>query len=128
MVTAIRRDNRSRKTGGTLTTELLVAMGILAATLIPLAYSFVHEHRLARAYYLRAVAMEVVDGEFERLRAGGWKTLAEGQTRLVTLAESVRSLGPGSLFATRSNHWVRLEWRPDRHHDGGTVVREGVVQ
>lgn len=125
---AMRPDKRTRRSSGTLTTELLVAMGILAATLIPLAYSFVHEHRLARAYYLRAVAMEVVDGEFERLRSGGWKALSEGQTRFVALAESVKNLGPGSLFATRSNHWIRLEWRPQRHHDGGAVVREGEVR
>lgn len=124
----IRSENRvRRKCDGTLTTELLVAMGILAVTLIPLAYSFVHEHRLARAYYMRAVAMEVVDGEFERLRAGGWKSLPEGTTRVAALAESVRNLGPGSLVASRSNHWVRLEWRPERHHDGGPVTREGEV-
>ena len=57
-------------TGGALMVELLVALAIMAGVLLPLAYSFTSERRLARAYYNRAVAMEIVDGEMEALVAG----------------------------------------------------------
>jgi hypothetical protein len=55
--------DRARQTGA-LTTELLVALALLVGLLLPLAYSFVSERKLVRACYQRAVAMEIVDGEF----------------------------------------------------------------
>jgi hypothetical protein len=38
--------------------ELVVALGILTAAVIPLAYSFIQEQHVCRIYYWRAVAME----------------------------------------------------------------------
>src|SRR5437016_843099 len=54
----------TRRTG-TLMVEFLVAMALVMGALLPLAYSFAKEKRLARALYQRAVAMEIVDGEIE---------------------------------------------------------------
>ncbi|MBM3832729.1 MAG: hypothetical protein FJ403_05540 [Verrucomicrobia bacterium] len=48
---------------GSLTVELVVAMGILAAVMIPVGFSFAYEQKLCRAYYLAAVVMEIIDGE-----------------------------------------------------------------
>src|SRR4051812_36219234 len=45
---------------GAMMTELLVAMALLTGALLPLAYSFRSEKRLANASYQRAVAMEIV--------------------------------------------------------------------
>src|SRR5438876_3763817 len=73
---------------GFLSIELAVAMAILAATLIPMSYAFLHERQLSRACYYRAVAMEIVDGEIELLRAGEWRAFAEGSNSYSTRAES----------------------------------------
>ena len=63
--------NSLHRQRGSLMVELLVALAILTGVLLPLAYSFVSERRLARSAYQRAVAMEIVDGEMEVLLAGG---------------------------------------------------------
>ena len=69
---------RRRRQRGSLMVELLVALAFLVGVLFPLAYSFVSERRLARAYYQRAVAMEIVDGEMEALLAGQWRAFPPG--------------------------------------------------
>ena len=53
-------------------------MSILAVAMIPLTYSFVQEQKLCRAYYYRAVVMEILDGELEVLVAGEWRSFKEG--------------------------------------------------
>jgi hypothetical protein len=62
--------NRRR---GALVTEAVIALGILAVTLIPLAFAFMQEIKLCRAYYYKAVALEIIDGEMEVLAAGEWR-------------------------------------------------------
>jgi len=83
---------------GALMVELLVAMALLTGALLPLAYSFASEKRLARSYYQRAVAIEIVDGEMEALAAGEWHAFAPGV------------------------HEYRVRAFPDKSFKGGTEI------
>ena len=109
---------------GTLMTELLVAMAILLVALMPLAYSLVGEKAVARSYYQRAVAMEIVDGEMEVLLAGGWKNYALGSHDYSIRAGAATNLPPGQFLLTVETNSLRLEWTPTVKHHGGHVVRE----
>src|SRR6478735_6322237 len=80
-----------------LTTELLVAMVLLTAAVFPLAYSFATEKRLARTYYQRAVAVEIVDGEMERLLAGAWHAYKAGVQEYTVRALAATNLPPGKF-------------------------------
>jgi len=75
MVTPMCRIRRSR---GWATTDLIMAVAIFAIALLPLAFSIMSEVRLCRAYYYRAVAMEIVDGEMEVLAAGEHRRFQPG--------------------------------------------------
>ena len=112
-----------RQKGG-LMIELLVAMSLLAAALLPLAYSIVSEQRLARASYQRAIALEIVDGEMEVLAAGEWRAFTPGTCNYVPHAAAATNLPPGQLLFTLQPGEMRLEWRPAVARHGGPVVRE----
>ena len=130
----------SARQRGILMTELLVAMALLTAALLPLAYSIASERRLARAYYQRAVAMEIVDGEMEVLAGGEWRAFTPGRHEYSIRAGAATNLPPGRFLLTvepeKSNLEVpgpasaklRLEWRPAAKQHGGPVVREVVVR
>ncbi|MBI3414196.1 MAG: hypothetical protein HY043_02565 [Verrucomicrobia bacterium] len=107
-----------------MTTELIVAMAILATVLLPIGYAFSHERVLCRAYYHRAIAMEIVDGELEVLAAGEWRAFKSGIQPYVVRAESSKNLPPGKFELTLSNQLVRLEWLPAGKNGGGHVRRE----
>jgi hypothetical protein len=107
-----------------LTTELVVAMAILVAVMIPLCHGLVQQQVLYRAYYYRAVAMELVDGEMEVLAAGAWRQLPEGSTDHPLRAAAARNLPPGRFIATRTREVIRLEWIPEGRRAGGRVSRE----
>ncbi len=109
---------------GFLTTELVMAMAILVLAMIPLSYAVLHERKLGRALYYRAVAMEIVDGEMEVLRAGNWRRFAEGSHPYATRAESARNLPPGKFVLTREAKRLRLEWMPDKRGKGAPMARE----
>ena len=109
---------------GSLMVELLVAMAILAGALLPLAYSFGSEKRLARAAYQRAVALEMVDGEMEILAAGEWRAYPAGRSEYPVHAAAATNLPPGRFVLTIEGSKVRLEWRPAVKRHGGAVVRE----
>jgi hypothetical protein len=113
---------------GALVAELVVAMALLAGALLPLAYSIASEKRLARAYYQRAVAMEIVDGEMEVLAAGEWRQFAAGTHEYPVRANSATNLPPGKFLLTIASNKVKLEWRPAVKDHGGPVVREAVVK
>jgi hypothetical protein len=113
-----------RSAKGYLAVDLMVAMALLMIGVFPLAFSLDREQRLFRAYYYRAVAMEVVDGEMEALAAGAWKDLPEGKHDFIVKAESARNLPPGHFIATREPRLVRLEWVPAKKDKGGPVKRE----
>jgi hypothetical protein len=104
--------------------ELLVAIALLLAVLFPLAYSFVSERRLARSYYQRAVAMEIVDGEMEALLAGEWHALSVGTHDYAIHAGAATNLPPGRFILSVQPDKLRLHWLPAVKDHGGPVTRE----
>ena len=111
---------------GSLMIEMVVALGILTAALIPLSYSFQQEKRVCRVYYWRAVAMEIVDGEMEILAAGAYHSFREGTRVYGVTAGAAKNLPPGQFVLSRQAKHLRLEWRPANKRDGGPVIREAV--
>ena len=108
---------------GFATIEMVVAIGLLASALLPLAYSMVREQRLARAYYFRAVAIEIVDGEMEVLRAGEWRAFSPGRQKYRVLADSATNLPAGEFVLTIAETELRLQWLPAKPGQGGPVSR-----
>jgi len=115
---------RKNKQRAALVTEWVVAMGIFTMAMLPLAFSFFQESKLARAYYYKAVAMEIVDGEMEVLAAGEWHWFKPGQQAYRVSAAAATNLPPGNFALTVGEERLRLEWTPKRHGQGGSVVRE----
>jgi hypothetical protein len=118
--------NVSRKTAlqsGALMAELLVAIALLTSALLPVAYAIRSEKDLARGYYQRAVAMEIVDGEMEFLLAGGWREFPPGTHEYPIRANAAVNLSDGKFLVTVSSNLIRMEWQPEKQH-GGPVVRE----
>jgi hypothetical protein len=113
---------------GSLMVELLVAIAILAGTILPVAYSFHSEQRFARLCYQRAIAMEIVDGEIEVLAAGEWRGFAAGTHEYAARSAAAVNLPPGRMLLTIQPGLVRLEWRPAGASKGGAVVREVKVR
>ena len=105
-------------------TEWVVAMGVFTLACLPLAFEFLRERDLCHAYYLRAVAMEIVDGEMELLAAGEWRAFQTGRQPYTVKAESATNLPPGLFVLTVAEDRLRLEWSPQAHRKGGAVVRE----
>jgi hypothetical protein len=118
---------RRARQRGNLTAELLIGVGLLIFAVFPLSTSFGREQKLARAYYYRAVALEIVDGEMEALRAGEWRLHPVGEHAYAVRAQAAASLPPGRFVLTRGEAAVRLEWIPDGKDRGGRVVREARV-
>ena len=119
---------RAASNSGALMIELLVAMALLTAAVLPLAYSIASERRLARAYYQRAVAMEIVDGELEILLAGRWRAFTPGTHEYPAHSGAAVNLPPGKFLLTLDSQKVRLEWKPAVRGHGGGVVREGKIR
>ena len=118
-----RRNNR-----GLLELDLVVALAILALTVIPLAFSFVNERKALRADYCRAVANEIVDGETEILVAGTWKDFPDGSHAYTVHCRAANNLPPGHFELTKNGKHLRLEWTPDARIGVGAVIREITVQ
>ncbi|MGD0537365.1 MAG: hypothetical protein ABSC03_06940 [Verrucomicrobiota bacterium] len=116
--------NRKTRRRASITAEMVIALGLLAGSLLPISYSFVSEQRLARAAYQRAVAMEIVDGEMEAMVAGEWKAFHAGAQNYTPRAAALKNLPPGSFTLTVGGDRVRLEWQPAGRDQGGRVVRE----
>ena len=114
---------RHRPVAGLVVLELIVALGIIATAMLPFAYSVVQEQRLARAYYYRAVAMAIVDGEMETLLAGEWQVFAPGARAYAVRADAAKNLPPGQFTLSLTATELRLEWRPVKLGQGGGVVR-----
>ena len=113
---------------GALMTELMIGLAILGIAVFPLAFSFAKEHQYLRTCYQRAVAMEIVDGEMEVMLAGDWRSFTNGVHALAFHAQSATNLPPGKLQLTVAGKNLRLEWLPDSHNQGGTVVREATAR
>lgn len=119
--------NLSRQRG-LLTVDLVVALGILAVAIIPLAVSFAHEAKMLHAEYERAVAMEIVDGEMEILASGDWKNFSEGAQNYPVHVKAAANLPPGNFQLTKNGNHLRLEWKSDRQTGIGAVVREVTIK
>ena len=124
----MRRSSRIRRQRAALMIELLVAVSLLAVTVLPIAYSIASERTFARACYERAVAMEIVDGEMEVLLAGEWKSFSPGTHDYSIDATAATNLPTGKFLLTIQPGKVRLEWRPGEKDHGGPVVREASVK
>lgn len=107
-----------------LSTEMTMALAILASTVIPLSFSFMLEARIVKDAYQDAVAMEIVDGEMEILAAGAWTAASIGEHPYPVTAESARNLPPGQFLLTRARDRIQLEWRPERVGKGHIQRRE----
>jgi hypothetical protein len=118
---------KAGRTGGWMVLECVVALGILLSVMIPISFSFVSEHRACRASYYHAVAMELVDGEMEILRAGEWRQFPRGAQPYSIRGAAAKNLPPGRFMLTVEEHLVRLEWQPANKDQGGKVSRETIV-
>ena len=116
--------SRSDRGHGSLMAELLVAMALLSAAVLPLAYSLTSEKNIARLHYQRAVAVEIVDGEMEALRAGDWRAWAPGVHDYAVHSIAATNLPAGRFVLTVETNRIRLEWRPAQRQQGGSIVRE----
>jgi len=107
-----------------LTTELIIAISMVSIAVLPIGLGLLGEQKLCRAYYHRAVAMEIVDGELEVLAAGEWQAFPQGTQRYAPRAEAARHLPRGRFELGINGRHVRLAWHPERPDRGGAVVRE----
>ncbi len=108
--------------------ELLVAVAILIGVLLPFAYSFASERRLALSYYQRAVAMEIVDGEMEALLAGEWRAFPRGINDYQVHCGAATNLPPGRFILSVQPGKLQLRWQPSVKHHGGPVTREVILK
>jgi len=113
---------------GFLMVELLVALALVATVLLPFAYSFAAERRIALASYQRAVAMEIVDGEMEALAAGEWRAFPPGTHDYHVQAAALTNLPPGRFILTVQPGLVRLRWQPALKDHGGPVTRQATLK
>ena len=113
----------SSPAAGFLNLELVVAIAILAAVLLPLGGAWIYETKMLRAYYRDAVAMEILDGEMELLAAGEWRAFTAGSHELKPRARAVKNLPPGKFLLTKDDKRIRLEWRPERGRQQAREVK-----
>ncbi len=123
----VQKRTRLIRKRGTLVTELVVAMGILAIAILPLSLGFLQDAKLSRAYYYKAIAMEILDGEMEVLMSGEWKAFSVGTHPYPVRAASVPNLPPGQFQLTLTPNVLRLEWLPVGRGSGSTLVREATL-
>ncbi len=113
---------------GIILIELVVAAGMLAVVVVGMAAIQFGDARALRAQYVRAIAMEIVDGEMETLLAGEWRAFGEGtHAYALQAADAARNLPDGTFTLTVRGKAVRLEWTPAQLRLGGRIVREGNV-
>lgn len=122
---SVTRPTRQR---GMLMTEIMIGLAILGLAILPLAYSFAQESKYLRRCYERAIAMEIVDGEMEIIRGGGWRSFTNGVQTITTSARAATNLPPGELRLTLSGKHVRVEWLPAASSPGSPVVREAALK
>ena len=91
------------------------------AVVTPLVFTILQDQRQARDLYLRAVVMEIVDGEMEVLAAGAWREHELGPREYSINANSATNLPPGKFIFTRTEKNIRLEWRPQDEFAGRRI-------
>lgn len=116
---------RKRERGSVLLSELIGAMLILTLAMVPIILMLTKDQQAYRKYYFKAVAMEIVDGEMEVLRAGYWKEFEQGIQTYPTTANSATNLPDGELLLTLEAKKIRLEWKPkEERYQSVHIVRE----
>jgi hypothetical protein len=113
-----------RRIQASILIEALVAVAILIVVAFPLGVHLYSDHKSARNYYYRAVAMEIIDGEMEILAAGEWKAFANGTHSYSIKAEAAKNLPVGEFRLTKNSRSLRIEWMPTEKNRGGSVKRE----
>lgn len=108
--------------------DLAMAMIVLSAAILPLAFSFAKERDVLQLDYFRAVADEIVDGEMEVLAAGDWKNFPNGSRVYTVHSRSAANLPPGHFELTKTENHLRLEWMPDQRQGVGIVAREITIK
>ena len=121
----ITKQERRKERGSALLAELIGAMLVLTLAIMPITVILLKDQRACREYYYKAVAMEIVDGEMEVLKAGFWKEFKQGPQPYFTNAHSVTNLPAGELLLTLEGQKMRLEWKPkEQRFQSVHIVRE----
>ena len=120
--------NPKRYQSGFLMVEVLIALALVVVILLPFAYAFTGERRIALASYQRAVAMEIVDGEMEALVVGQWRAYPPGTHDYQVHAGAATNLPPGHFVLNVQPGKVRLRWQPALKDHGGPVTREALIK
>ncbi len=121
----IARQERRKERGSALLVELVGAMLVLTLAIMPITLMLLKDQRACREHYHKAVAMEIVDGEMEVLRAGYWKEFKQGAQPYPTTANSATNLPEGELRLTLQGEKIRLEWEPkEQRFQSIHIVRE----
>ena len=115
-----------QKEKGMLSTDLFVAMGLLALALIPISFSFMNEQKLCRAYYQRALTVQILDGEMEALAAGEWRAFKEGEQDYSVSTAALKNLPAGKFVFHRAGKDLRLEWHSLKDNSRSKITREAV--
>src|SRR5688500_19083581 len=110
-------------TSAWLVAELMFAVGLLAVAMIPLAFSFRHEQKLVRIHYQQVIAMEILDGEMEILRAGQWRAYVEGEHDYPVRAKAATNL-PGFFKLKRTATNLLLQFIPTNGQKALRMDRE----
>lgn len=119
------KKGQRKERGSALLAELIGAMLVLSVVFVSLTLVLIKDQQACRKYYYKAVAMEIVDGEMEVLKAGFWKEFKQGPQPYFTNAHSVTNLPAGELLLTLKGQKMRLEWKPkEQRFQSVHVVRE----
>ena len=121
----ITKQDWRKERGSALLVELIGAMLVLTLAIMPITLMLLKDQRACREHYYKAVAIEIVDGEMEVLRAGYWKEFKQGAQPYPTTANSATNLPEGELRLTLQGEKIRLEWEPkEQRFQSVHIVRE----
>jgi hypothetical protein len=109
---------------GLLEIDMVVAIAIFAAAIMPVGYAFARERKVLKVEYYRSVALEIVDGEMEILAAGGTGNYHEGTQAFAVKSHAATVLPPGNFQLIKTGPHLRLEWIPAQKTGIGTIARE----
>lgn len=102
--------------------ELNAALAIFSLLVLAMVAPLALDQSMVRQVTVRAVAMEIVDGEMELLAAGGWRSYQQGEQDYVVTAEAAKSLPKGRFVLLVNSNSVRLDWRVKKQ-DGRESIR-----
>ncbi len=102
---------------GNVQMDLIAAIAVLAIAILPLGFGILHHRTLVRDATMRAVVLELLDGEMEVLAAGEYRSFQEGTHTYPLTGAASLNLPPGSCLLTRAAQpqggiELHLEWKP----------------